>query len=135
MRNSHNGSKPNQDRLLLFYYEPLELLIAGVFDGHGKEGGEIASLFRNAFLMQFLHQKCSSIDELFESSFLEAIKQVTECTHLDVKRSGTTAFVLLIENNSSCYPTIHTLNVGDSEYLSYYFIDIDVVYRSKDKTG
>lgn len=93
----------------------MDTILAGVFDGHGKEGDRIASFVRNTFLLQFVQKEGCLFKTNLEASFLETNQMLIDCSSIDSRRSGTTAFLLLIENSSSSCISLHSLNIGDSE--------------------
>lgn len=121
---SHNGKKQNQDRLLLFYDHHARCILSGVFDGHGKEGHLIATFFRNTFLSTFIHQ--AQENKNIENAFRIAEQKLEENQDINIKQSGTTAMITLLSASMEGIPSFHSLNVGDSEYLFYFPVLLDV---------
>ena len=66
VRNSHNGKKDNQDRVLVYYDAKSNSLLLGIFDGHGKDGHDVASFVRNCFLSEFLRENSFSREDVLQ---------------------------------------------------------------------
>ena len=115
---SHNGKKPNQDRILLYYNENENLILAGIFDGHGINGHTIASFIRESFFISFiqlLNNNQFSIDLKIEKALQMAIQNLQNDTSINSKRSGCTASILIFHFNQQNNLIINSLNIGDSE--------------------
>ena len=88
---SHNGKKPNQDRLLLYYNENESIILAGIFDGHGNDGHTIASFIRESFFISFIqlfNNNQLEIDLKIEKALQMAIQNLQNEISINSKRSG-----------------------------------------------
>ena len=118
VRNSVNGKKTNQDRVLVFSSKDSALAVVAIFDGHGKEGHLVASFVRQAFLTAFLHPSVPTTAEVQERA-VDAIERAeAELIHseeIDSKRSGCTANIGVICRDPSGTLCFYSVHVGDSE--------------------
>ena len=120
MIRSHNGKKPNQDRVLVYYDEKSGLLLLGIFDGHGVDGHHVASFVRNCFLLEFAKESSPSRADILQqmrTALNEAEKQLHAHEDIDSKRSGCTVNIGAVIPSSSDAFTLYSLNVGDSEWV------------------
>ena len=118
MRDSVNGKKDNQDRVLVFSSEDPALAVVAIFDGHGKEGHRVASFVRQAFLTAFLRPSiptAACVQERTVGAIKEAEAELIHCEEIDSKRSGCTANIGIVcrdPDGTLCFDSVH---VGDSE--------------------
>lgn len=90
-------------------------LLAGVFDGHGKEGRKVANYAANHFTQYFL-------EALNKYSIRESFQKVIDRIHEEIiqqdllKESGSTAVVSFIDVDKHL---VYTATLGDSEACVY----------------
>ena len=134
MIHSHNGKKPNQDRVLVYYEEKSGLLLLGIFDGHGNDGHRVASLVRNRYLLEFAKVpflSSANVLQQMRAALNEAEKQLHAEGAIDSKRSGCTANIGVVIPSSSDAFTLYSLNVGDSEWVLSSSVNVGAICRSR----
>ena len=137
IRNSHNGKKDNQDRVLVYYDAKSNSLLLGIFDGHGKDGHDVASFVRNCFLSEFLRENSFSREDVLqqmERALSAAEKRLVEESTVDSKRSGCTANIGLLRSTKRDCVTLYSVNVGDSEYALCFPSTLGAICRSRGTT-
>lgn len=119
---SHNGKKPNQDRLLVYYEEVTNSLLIAVFDGHGTYGHSVASHIRGRFMLAFARLPVIDPSKRIERCLEAAEDSLLHGTTINTRMSGCTAHISCFTRcPSTSSVLLHSVNVGDSEY------DIDFV--------
>lgn len=131
---SHNGRKPNQDRILVFFHKEYSYLLVGIFDGHGTDGHLVATSIRNRFLLSFLQKGKSHQEEAssaMRSALSEAEQLLLQDNTINSKRSGCTANIGLLCFDTEHHVKLTSLNVGDSECIFSYIVSCRLVMFSK----
>jgi len=105
-----NPDQVNQDVILCV--ELGQFLFAGVFDGHGKNGRQIAELTKNVFESS-VTQLTSAAPGQLSSVFVDIFRRAQAQTEQEpgAKASGTTATAALLDSVSQ---TVTIAHVGDS---------------------
>ena len=110
---------------MVYYEENSNQLILAVFDGHGAYGHDVASTIRNRFVESFVDLSFLDTEKRLIRSLSSAEEHLLKGTTINAKMSGCTAHIAcLVRNNTNNAITLHSVNVGDSEYAisQFYWI-------------
>ena len=109
---------------MIFYDKNSNQLVLAVFDGHGIYGHDVASTIRNRFVESFVDLAFLDTEERLVRSLASAEEHLLKGTTINVKMSGCTAHIAcLVHCDTDHAIVLHSVNVGDSEYIiPYLFI-------------
>lgn len=101
--------------------------IFGVFDGHGSEGLSVSSFCKIQIpkIIKKFSSKKLKYSEILKKAFVKVDNDIVK-TSIDVKQSGSTAWVALIKEDQIYFgmsSTLHLANTGDSRAVLYQFKD------------
>lgn len=99
----------------IFIQQQDNILIAGLFDGHGENGESVVNFcisYMKAYIQLHYSPSIQDPQNFLNSLITTCSTQLRTCSSIDTSTSGTTAICLIIQNN-----ILYIASVGDSRAI------------------